>query len=126
MAMINQVLLYAGSAIVLFWGVAHLFPTKSVVRGFGGISDDNKNIVTMEWIIEGVSLIFIGAIISSATFIDRTNMVSKAIYWLSFIVLNVLSLVSLMTGFKIKFLPFKLYPVIFTSASILILLGTYL
>ena len=124
--MINQVLLYAGSAIVLFWGVAHLFPTKSVVRGFGGISDDNKNIVTMEWIIEGVSLIFIGAIISSATFIDRTNMVSKAIYWLSFIVLNVLSLVSLMTGFKIKFLPFKLCPVIFTSASILILLGTYL
>jgi hypothetical protein len=124
--MVNQVLLYIGSALVLFWGVAHLFPTKSVVRGFGGISSDNKRIIAMEWIIEGVSLIFIGAIIIAATFIDRTAVVSKAIYWLCFIMLNVLSVVSLITGFKIRFLPFKLCPVIFTTASILILLGNYL
>ena len=124
--MINQVLIYAGSALVIFWGVAHLFPTKSIVRGFGGISDDNKNIITMEWIIEGVSLIFIGAIVIAVTIIDSTATVSKAIYWLCFIVLNVLSGVSLMTGFKIKFLPFKLCPVIFTTASVLILLGNYL
>ena len=124
--MVNQVLLYAGSAIVLFWGVAHLFPTKSVVRGFGGISRDNKRIITMEWIIEGVSLIFIAAVVITVTFIDRSATVSKAIYWLCFIVLNVLSVVSLMTGFKVRFLPFKLCPVIFTTASILILLGNYL
>jgi len=124
--MIKQVLIYAGSALVIFWGVAHLFPTKSIVRGFGGISDDNKNIITMEWIIEGVSLIFIGAIVITVTIIDSTATVSKAIYWLCFIVLNVLSGVSLMTGFKIKFLPFKLCPVIFTTASVLILLGNYL
>jgi len=34
----------------LVWGIAHLFPTKSVVEGFGEISDDNKKIVTMEWL----------------------------------------------------------------------------
>ena len=124
--MVNQVLIYAGSALVLFWGVAHLFPTKSVVRGFGGISRDNKRIITMEWIIEGVSLIFIGAIVITVTFIDRTSAISKTLYWLCFITLNVLSVVSLMTGFKIKFLPFKLCPAIFTTASILILLGNYL
>jgi hypothetical protein len=124
--MINQVFLYIGSAVVLFWGVAHLFPTKSVVRGFGGISRDNKRIITMEWIIEGVSLIFIAAVVITVTFIDRSAEVSKAIYWLCFIVLNVLSVVSIMTGFKIRFLPFKLCPVIFTTASILILLGNYL
>lgn len=124
--MVNQVLLYAGSGLILFWKAAHFFPTKSIVMGFGGISSDNKRIITMEWIIEGVSLIFIGAIIIAATFIDHTNVVSKAIYWLCFIVLNVLSVVSLMTGFKVSFLPFKLCPVIFTTASILILLGNYL
>jgi hypothetical protein len=124
--MVNQVLLYIGSALVLFWGAAHLFPTKYIVMGFGSISSDNKRIITMEWIIEGVSLIFIGAIVIAATFIDHTAVVSKAIYWLCFIVLNVLSVVSLMTGFKVSFLPFKLCPVIFTTASILILLGNYL
>jgi len=126
MVMVNQVLLYAGSALVLLWGIAHLFPTRSVVRDFGDISLDNKRIISMEWIIEGVSLIFIGATIIAATFIDRTALVSKTMYWLCFIVLNVLSVVSLMTGFKIRFLPFKLCPVIFTTASILILLGNYL
>ena len=126
MAMINHVLLYIASVLVLFWGTAHPFPTKSVVRGFGDISTDNKRIIAMEWIIEGVSLIFIGSVVSTVTFIDHKATVSKAIYWLCFIVLNVLSVVSLMTGFKIKFLPFKLCPVIFTTASVLILMGVYL
>ncbi len=32
---------------------------------------------------------------------------------------------SLLTGFKINFLPFKLCPVIFISSSLLILIGCY-
>ena len=60
--MFNQVLLYSGSAFIAFWGIAHLFPTKSVVAGFGEISADNKRIITMEWIIKGIALIFIGFI----------------------------------------------------------------
>ena len=110
----------------MFWGAAHLFATKSVVNGFGDISLDNKRIITMEWIVEGVALVFIGAIVLAATLIDRTSDVSKAVYLLSFVMLNVLSAVSLKTGFKVGFVPFKLCPVIFTAASILILLGVYL
>jgi hypothetical protein len=79
----------------------------------------------MEWIIEGISLVFVGAIIASVTYIDHTTMISKAIYWTCFIMLNTLSGISLLTGFKISFLPFKLCPVIFTTSSILVLLGMY-
>jgi len=43
-----KVFIYVGSSLPLLWGIAHLFPTKSVVKGFGEISEDNKNIVTME------------------------------------------------------------------------------
>lgn len=124
--MINFVLLYLGAFFLLFWGVAHLFPTKSVVAGFGDISLDNQRIITMEWVIEGVSLIFISVIVSSVTYMDYTSAISKTIYWISFVMLNALSLLSLQTGFKINFLPFKLCPVIFTTASILILLGSYI
>ena len=124
--MVNHVLLYLASGFLLFWGVAHLFPTKSVVKGFGGISLDNKRIITMEWIIEAVFLIFIAVIVATVTYKDFNSPISKVIYWLCFIVLNVLSVISLLTGFKIKFLPFKLCPVIFTTSSILILLGCYL
>ena len=124
--MVNQILLYVGSAFLLFWGVAHLFPTRSVVKGFGDISVDNKRIITMEWIIEGVSLIFISVIVAAVTSIDHTSVISRTIYWISFVMLNTLSVISLLTGFKVSLVPFKLCPVIFTTASILILLGSYI
>ena len=124
--MVNQILLYVGSAFLLFWGVAHLFPTRSVVKGFGDISIDNERIITMEWIIEGVSLIFIAVIVAAVTSIDHTSAISRTIYWISFVMLNTLSVISLLTGFKVSLVPFKLCPVIFTTASILILLGSYI
>jgi hypothetical protein len=124
--MVNQILLYVGSAFILFWGAAHLVPTRSVVQGFGDISVDNRRIITMEWIIEGVSLIFIAVIVAAVTSIDHTNVISRTVYWISFVMLNTLSVISLLTGFKVSFVPFKLCPLIFTTASILILLGSYI
>ena len=61
--MTNQILVYIGAGFVGFWGIAHLFPTKNVVADFGDISEDNRNIITMEWIVEGMALIFIGALV---------------------------------------------------------------
>ena len=121
--MANQILLYIGAILPIFWGMAHLFPTRSVVEGFGEISLDNKRIITMEWIIEGVSLIFIGIAVGSATYLDHTDVIAIAVYWISFIMLNTLSVISLFTGFKVNFIPYKLCPLIFTTASIFILLG---
>ncbi|MBW2142343.1 MAG: hypothetical protein JRG97_14970 [Deltaproteobacteria bacterium] len=124
--MINQILLYLGAALPIFWGIAHLFPTRSVVAGFGEISLDNKRIITMEWIIEGVALIFIGIVVALAAYIDYTSLTAKAIYWASFVMLNTLSVISLFTGLKVSFLPFKLCPVIFTAFLMLIVLEIYL
>lgn len=121
--MLNQILIYSGSAFISFWGLAHLFPTRSVVAGFGEISVDNKRIITMEWIVEGIALIFIGAINAMVTAVDHTNSISLTIYLSSVVVLIVLAGVSFLTGFKISFLPFKLCPVIFITAAVLILLG---
>jgi len=121
--MINQVLIYLGSAFVAFWGIAHLFPTRSVVSGFGDISLDNKRIITMEWIIEGVALVFIGSINAIVTAIDHTGSIALAIYLSSGVMLIVLAFVSFFTGFKISFLPFKLCPVIFITSAALIVLG---
>lgn len=119
----NLILLYLGSGLTVMWGVAHLFPTKSVVQGFGEISIDNKRIITMEWIIEGLALIFIGVLVATVTVIDPSNVVSTAIYFISVMMLLVMALLSLFTGFKVSFLPFKLCPFIFTTSAVLILIG---
>jgi hypothetical protein len=120
----GSIVLYIGSLLTLSWGIAHLFPTQNIVRGFGDISADNKRIITMEWIIEGIALIFIGVVVALATYLDRSGSVSQAVYWASFGCLNVLSLVSLFTGFRNSFIAFKLCPLIFTGSSILILIGS--
>ncbi len=124
--MVSQILIYVGAFLACMWGVAHLFPTRSVVKGFGEISQDNQRIITMEWIVEGVSLIFIGLLVAAVTIVDHSSAISKMIYLVCFAELNVLSVVSLLTGFKVNFLPFKLCPLIFTGSSILILLGSVL
>ena len=80
----------------------------------------------MEWIIEGIALILIGSNTALVTAIDHTSSISSAIYLSSVVVLIVLAIVSFFTGFKISFLPFKLCPVIFITAAVLIILGALL
>lgn len=121
--MLNQILFCVGGTITIGWGIAHLFPTNSVVKGFGEISIDNKHIITMEWIIEGVALIFIGVIVFGVTMIEPTNNIADFIYLSSVLVLIILAVISSFTGFKVNFLPFKLCPFLFSFAAILIFLG---
>ncbi len=122
----GNLLLYLASLLTVMWGVAHLFPTKNVVKGFGDISLDNQRVITMEWINEGATLIFIGALTAAVTLVDPVSLAARTVYWLAIIMLNALSIISLFTGFKVNFLPYRLCPVIFTGSSILILLGAYL
>lgn len=119
----GAILLYIGSLLLFGWGVAHLFPTGNIVRGFGESSADNRRIIIMEWILEGVALIFIGVLVALVTFLDPGSLASQVAYWASFSVLNIFSLVSLFTGFRNSFIAFKLCPFIFTGSSLLIVIG---
>jgi hypothetical protein len=119
-----QILTYAASFVLCGWGVAHLFPTRNIVRGFGEISADNKRIITMEWITEGVALVFIGFVVAATTYLDGASILSKVIYSSTIVVLCVLSVVSVFTGFRNSFVAFKLCPVIFTGSSIMMIVGS--
>lgn len=123
---IRKKLILIGGLLTIIWGIAHLSPTNSVVRGFGNISVDNANIITMEWITEGLALIFIGLLTIVVTIMnDSPNKVAKAVYVLTFIMLVAMSILSLFTGFKVDFLPFKLCPVIFMTSGLLVIQGCF-
>ena len=121
--MVDLVFLFLGAALTALWGIAHLFPTKSVVKGFGDISFDNNRIITMEWIVEGIALIFMGLLVATVTVIDPSSLVSRAVYILTILGLLVLAIVSLFTGFKVNFVPFKLCPFIFGLSAALVFIG---
>ena len=124
--MTNSILLFAGSAVVIIWGIAHLLPAKSIVKGFGDISIDNKNILKMEWITEGFSLIFTGTLVLLVTLMgDNENITSKIVYITSSVFLFSMAILSFLTGYKVNFLPYKLCPLIFSISGILILTGAF-
>jgi len=119
----NEILLYIGGILPVFWGTAHLFPTKSVVKSFGNISEDNKKIIAMEWVNEGLALIFVGLLVILNTIM---GLYLSLIYWLSAAMLFSMALLSLATGARTSQFPFKICPILFGTAATLLLLGTYI
>ncbi len=117
--------IYTASALTAFWGVAHLCATGGVVAGFGTLSEDNRRIITMEWIVEGVALIATGAFVSVVTLVEPASAAASAVYAVAIATLIVLALVSLFTGFRIAFLPFRLCPTIFGLSAVLIAWGAW-
>jgi hypothetical protein len=123
---VKPAILYAASAITSLWGVAHLFATKGVVAGFGKLTDDNRRIITMEWIVEGVALVSTAAFVAAATAAERQSAASSSVYAVAIATLLALAVVSLFTGFRVAFLPFKLCPIIFGLSAVLIAWGAWL
>ena len=121
----NPMPLYVAAALTALWGVAHLLATKGVVAGFGKLSEDNRRIITMEWIVEGVALISIAAFVAVATLIQPEAAVSSGVFAVAVGTLVALAVVSLLTGFKVAFLPFKLCPFIFGASAVLIAWGAW-
>jgi len=120
-----EILLYIGAIIVIFWGISHLMFTVGVVKNFGEISKNNRLVITMEWIMEGLLMIFIGLLIVLITILGgASNPVSIYVYWISAIMLFIMAIVSILTGARVNFPPYRLCPIIFTLSAILILIGS--
>jgi hypothetical protein len=125
--MLNQILLYVGSGVIFFWGIGHIIPTRSVVKDFEDISIDNKRIITMTWIAEGLTLCFIGILVALVTiFGGLENEVTHIVIRASAVMLIVTGFVSSATGARTPILPMRLCPRIKAGVALLFVLGTVL
>jgi hypothetical protein len=124
--MMNETLLFVAAGLTGLWGIAHLCATKGAVAGFGDLSADNRRVITMEWITEGVALLSLAALVAVATAVDRASSVASGAYAVVIGALVALAVVSLFTGFRVRFLPYRLCPPIFALSAVLIALGAWL
>jgi hypothetical protein len=74
-----SILAYAASTVIAAWGVAHLIPTSAVVAGFGPISKDNRLVIAQEWIAEGVTMLFLAALVALATALGAPHPASSEV-----------------------------------------------
>ncbi|MFC2097541.1 hypothetical protein ACFLSI_04325 [Bacteroidota bacterium] len=119
-----EILIYIGSAIIFFWGVAHIIPSSNVVKGFDPISGDNRKIILMEWIAEGMTLSFIGILAFIVTLKGGlTNPTSELVIYLCAVMLVIMAILSAFTGARTKIIPMKICPYIKTLVAILYILG---
>ena len=77
----------------------------------------------MEWINEGLTLIFIGLLTIAITRIDAASKLARSIYIFIIGMLFVMAIVSLFTGARVNYLPFQLCPIIFSTSAVLIIIG---
>jgi hypothetical protein len=123
----NEMLLYIGSGVIILWGIAHLIPTKSIVSGFGKISEDNRKILTMETIAEGITLCFLGVLVLLVTLLAGYEAkAANIVYLASAVMLLVMALLTALTGARTVLLPYKICPVVKTIVAVLFILGSVL
>jgi len=125
--MANEILLYIGSVIIIMWGIAHLIPTKNVVNGFGAISADNKKIIAMESIAEGLTLIFLGVLPALVTILsDSQSQAANIVYLACAVMLLVMAALTLLTGARTPTIWYKICPAVKTVVAILFILSAVL
>ena len=119
-----ETLVFVGAILIMLWGLGHLFPSRAIIAGFGQLSDDNRHIITMEWIAEGLTLIFIGALnLVVAIVADCSDSVANAVYITSAVMLVVMAVLSLFTGFRTSIIPMKMCPFVKLTVATLFVLG---
>lgn len=110
------------AALTIGWGVAHLFPTRSIVRGFGDIGTENQRVITMEWVFEGVTLIFAGALTAAVSLAADNNSVTATVAFIvTAALLIVMAVISLLTAGRNTFIAYRLCAPIFSASAILLL-----
>lgn len=106
------------------WGTAHLFPTRTIVKGFGEIGTENRRVITMEWIYEGTTLIFAGLVIAAVTLIGDDRSTNATVGYVSTAgLLIVMATISLMTAGRNHFIAYRLCAPIFSASAILLLIA---
>jgi hypothetical protein len=110
--------------VIFVWGAAHVAATRGVVAGFGELSPDNRKIITMEWIAEGLALCFVGALVYVArVFLGGAG---RVVYLASAAFLLVMAALSSFTGARTSVLPMKLCPFVKTATAAAFILGTFM
>ena len=118
----SEGLAYLAAAMVFLWGVSHIIPTRQVVAGFGEIGADNRYIITMEWVAEGLSFMFVGVLITAVTISGAApESAEDLVYRVVPGFLLAIGLWTAMTGARTGVIWFKMCPVVMTVASSLLI-----
>lgn len=122
----DETLAWVAAVMSAVWGVGHILPTRGVVAGFGAITENNRRIITMEWVAEGLTLIFLGALVGVVTVVgEPQDAVVRAVYVASAMMLVVIGAWTALTAARGGIVFFKLCPFVTGTAAVLLLVAAF-
>jgi hypothetical protein len=111
-------LAYIASAVLIAWGTAHLVPTRAVAGSFGAISIDNRRILVMEWVAEGITHISIGLLVVLVTAVQGAGDTNTQIVYLACAgILVALAGLTAVTGSRTPVVWFRVCPFVLSTAA---------
>jgi hypothetical protein len=118
----SEVLGYVAAGAVFAWGLSHIIPTSQVVAGFGDISQDNRRIITMEWIAEGLAFVFVGVLVAIVTWSGSVPAPAEDVVYRTVPgFLLAVGVLTAMTGARTGVIWFRMCPVVMTISSALLI-----
>jgi len=116
---------YIASAVLVVWGIAHLAPTRNVAASFGEITRDNRRILVMEWIAEGVTHISLGVLVILVTVVEGVgDPATRLVYRIVAAVLLVMAALTAATGSRTPVIWFRVCPFVLSGAAALLVLAS--
>lgn len=107
----NATLAYGGSILLIIWSIIHLVPTRAVLREFGPLDSDNSRQVIMGWLVEGLTLMFVGVmVLLLLIFKEPDNGATFMVMRIVSAYLLILAFVSYLVGNRTNLLPLKASP----------------
>jgi hypothetical protein len=121
-----DLLVYVAGGLLVLWGLAHVAPTKAVVTSFGAIGVDNRRILVMEWVAEGVAHISIGLLVILVAATERSDgSAAQLVYRVLSGALVGLAVLTASTGSRTQVIWFKICPFVLTVAAALLLVRSF-
>jgi hypothetical protein len=118
---VNEALAYLAGVIALVWGVMHIMPTRNVVAGYGPLSEVNRLVLTMEWVAEGITYIFMALLLALVTLRGGArNDITVAVYGITAAMFVVMAVWTQLTGARSSVIFFKICPFVLSAAAILL------
>ncbi len=120
-------LAYITSAIVAFWGVAHVIPTRQVLAGFNPISTHNRRVVLQEWLAEALAMWGFAALVITVTVVGGTGAhTTQWVYRVTAGALVAVAVLTSLTGARTPVIWFKICPVVMVVSATLLVVASLL
>ena len=118
-------LVYLAGVVLIAWGAAHVVNTRPVVDSFGEMAIDNRRVLTMEWIAEGVTHVAIGLLVVLVAAVQGSDgSTTRLVYRVLAATLVAFAALTAATGSRTPVIWFKVCPFILSAAAALLLIRT--